>query len=267
MTARFHTGLLAAIVCFALVVFTPAQAGATVADPLATTVSGACSGGPGRLSLTVHPPAAGRYRVEVTAQGLTEGSRWTGQVGQEGDSGSSRDKGFRRVAVDGGWTVETQFPAAGDAEQGEVLFAVSAGERRDRGHNCFVLNKPTSPVVGFAECHQRRVIALLTRELDDGSTLIRSYVAFARPNSRWHLKLTAVGTGSRQVVEFDDRAGSGSGAVLSRVVITGVKDPRLRLMATNESGRRCFIAVNPPHGTTDAPLTLKGLGGLRALRG
>jgi hypothetical protein len=75
-----------------------------------------------------------------------------------------------------------------------------------------------------------------------------------------------VGTGSRQVVDFHDRAGS-RGAVLSRVVFTSVKDPRLRLVATNENGRRCFIALDPPNVTTDAPLTLKGLGELSALRG
>ncbi len=203
--------------------------------------------------------------MEVTAHGLAEGSRWTGQVGQESDSGS-RDKGFRRITVDGGWTVETRFPATGESEHGEVLFSVGAHERGDRSHTCFVLNKPASPVVGFAECSQRRVIALLARELDDGSTLVRSYVGPARADSKWHLKLTAVGTGSRQVVEFDDRAGN-RGAVLSRVVITGVKDPRLRLVATNENGRRCFIGVDPPNVTTDAPLTLKGLGKLNALRG
>jgi hypothetical protein len=76
--------------------------------------------------------------------------------------------------------------------------------------------------------------------------------------SHWHLKLTAVGAASRQVVEFDDRAGK-RGAVRSRVVITGVKDPRLRMVATPDSRGPCRIGLNPANVTTDAPLKLDGL--------
>jgi hypothetical protein len=101
---------------------------------------------------------------------------------------------------------------------------------------------------------------MLPRELDDGSTLVRS-IMFSFGGflpSHWHLKLTAVGAASRQVVEFDDRAGK-RGAVRSRVVITGVKDPRLRMVATSEGGGSCFIGLNPANVIADAPMRLEGL--------
>ncbi len=253
-------GLFAFALSVALVGLAPAQALVPDVDPLATTVTGACSGGPGRLALTVHPPNAGSYRVEVTARGLVEGSRWIGEVVQEGEE-RSRVKDFRRVAVDGGWTFMTQFPAAGGAE---AFFNAFAQERGARSHSCFVL---TVPPFGVSLCNnQRNFIALFARERDDGSTVIGSLILNARPDSRWHLTLTATGAVSREVVEFDDRAGR-RGAVRSRVVLTGIADPRLRLLATNKDRGRCFIGLDPPNVTTDAPLKLGGLGNLSALRG
>ncbi len=261
-TSHFVAGVLTAVLSMALVGLAPAHAQVPAADPMATTVTGACAGGPGRMSVTVHAPADGRHRVEVTARGLEEGSRWTVFVYQEGDDHGGF-KEFRRVAVDGAWTVATRFQAVDLG--GEAYFDVSARERGNRSHGCPVTNQPASPVVGLTECN-RRAIAMLARELDDGSTLVRSFVFPARAGSKWQLTLTAVGMGSRQVVDFNDYAGR-RGFVMSRVVITGVKDPRLRLVATNPNGRRCFIGVDPPNVTTDAPLSLRGLGKLNALRG
>jgi hypothetical protein len=60
------------------------------------------------------------------------------------------------------------------------------------------------------------------------------------------------------VVEFDDQAGK-RGNVGSRVVIEGVKDPRLQLVATNGNGGRCLLSLNPANVTTDAPLKLGGI--------
>jgi hypothetical protein len=65
-------------------------------------------------------------------------------------------------------------------------------------------------------------------------------------------------------VDFSDLANKGA-AVRSRVVLTGIEDPRLRLVARNTDQGRCFIGLNPPNVTTDAPMTLKGLGKLSAL--
>lgn len=255
---RSLAGVLAAVLTLALVGTAPAHARVPAADPLATTVTGACAGGPGRLSLTVHPPAGGKYRVEVAARGLVEESRWAVQVVQEGDE-TSRAKDFRRIAVDGGWTVETRFSDAGFTESGEVFFNVSATERRDRGHNCFLFASPVSPTFGASTCNtQRQLVALSVRERDDGSTVVRSLLFGVRRDSRWHLRLAAIGAASRQVVEFNDRGRRG--VVESRVVFTGVKDPGLRLVATSSDGRgRCLIGLDPPNVTTDAPLKMQGL--------
>jgi hypothetical protein len=249
-------GVLAAVLLVGVV---PAHAEAPAEDPRATSVTGACFGGPGRLSLTVHPPAAagGTYQVDVTARRLVDGSRWVIGVAQETNDAGGAEKDFRRVADGGGWTVTAEFPspAAGD----QTVFYVSAYEHGARGHICYVLNSPASPVGGLSRCNNLgREVVMLARELDDDSTLIRSILLDVAPNSRWHLELAATGAASRQVVEFDDRAGK-RGYVWSRVVIEGVKDPRLRLVATNQKGGRCFLRLNPANVTTDAPLKLRGI--------
>lgn len=262
---RLWGGALVAGLSLALVGGSPAHAVAPVTDPLATTVTGACAGGPGRMSLAVHLPAAGKYRVEVTARGLEEGSRWALQVVQEGDE-TSRVKDFRRVAVDGRWTVMTQFPASAGAERGEVFFNGLARERGDRGHSCFLLSLPGSPASGASTCNSDRAfVGLFARQRDDGSTVVDSLVFGARRDSRWHLTLTAIGAASRQMVEFDDYAERG-GVVDSRVVFDGVRDPRLRLVATHEERGRCLIGLDPANVTTNTSLKSQGLDRLIASR-
>jgi hypothetical protein len=262
--SRFLAGALAALLSVALLGTPPAQAVALAGDPLATTVTGACAGGPGRVSLTVHAPAAGRYRVEVTGRGLAEESRWTVGVFQEGETqGGGKD--FRRVAVAGGWTVVTRFPVPADPKD-FVYFSVDTRERGDRRHRCSLLSVPSSPAVGVADCNNRRLdIALLVRQRDDGSTVVRSFIVFARPDSRWHLTLTASGAAGRQVVDFDDRASRREDFVGSRVVINGVDNPRLRLVASNKHQGRCFIRLDPPNATTDAAQTSRGFRELSTL--
>lgn len=262
--SRFLAGALGAVLSVALVGSATALAVAPGGDPLATSVTGACAGGPGRVSLTVHPPTDGSYRVVVAARGLAEGSRWTVDLIKVSQT-SQRYRDFRRVAVDGGWMVATRFPAPAESED-DVYFDLRAGERGDRRHSCLVLNSPASPVAGLAECNNQRLdIVVLARQRDDGSTVVRFFIEGARPDSRWHLTLTATGAASRQVVEFEDRASSREGVVRSRVVITGVEDPRLRLVASNKDQGRCFIGLDPPNDRTDAPLTLRGLDKLNAL--
>lgn len=208
--------------------------------------------------------AGGRYVVEVTARGLAEGSRWIVQVDQADDDGGPED--FRRAAVDGGWKVLTRFQASTDPED-DLFFILGARERGDRGHRCSVLNSQASPVAGLAQCNNRGLdIVLISRERDDGSTAVRSIIFDVHPDSRWHLTLTATAAAGRQVVDFHDRADRREGVVDSRVVLTGVEDPQLRMVAGNKDQGRCFIGLDPPAATTDAPPTptLKGLDKLRA---
>lgn len=255
-SARFVAGVLVAVLSVPLLAMASAHARVPAGDPLATKVTGACAGGPGRVSLTVHPPAAGRYRVEVTARGLAEGSRWALSLVQE--SGETvRVKDFRRVAVDGRWRVMTKFPASAP-EQDEAFFSGSAQERGDRGHRCFVLTTGAA-AVGLSTCHSDRAFVLVVaRARDDGSTVVRSLVFGARPDSRWRLALTATGAASRQVVEFDDRANR-DGLVVSRVALTGVRDPLLQLVASGQDRGRCFIRLDSANVTTDTSLRVPGL--------
>ena len=104
-SSRFLAGVLVALFCVALVGNAPVHATPAAVDPRATTVTGACSGGPGRMSVTVHPPAAGEYRVEVTVRGLAEGSRWAVHVGQRGATPSLNPTSFAvsRLTASGRW--------------------------------------------------------------------------------------------------------------------------------------------------------------------
>lgn len=214
------------------------------------------------MSLTVHPTADGRYRVELTARGMVEGSRWTGQLFTLADT-EAGDKDFRRVAVDGGWTVTGRFPAAADLR--ENVFFGEAQRRGDRANSCIVVTQ-LSPAVGASACNRQRPRVSLGVRERDGSTVVDSYIFGARRDSRWHLTLTAASAASRQVVEVDDRADRRH-FMRSRVVFTGVDDPRLRLVANNPDQGRCFIRFDPQNVTTDAPLTLQGFRKLSALRG
>ena len=101
---------------------------------------------------------------------------------------------------------------------------------------------------------------------DDGFTVVRSYIVGARPDSRWHLRLTATGAGARQVVVFDDRADRREGLVYARVALAGLEDPRLRLVASNKDQGRCFIRLDPPSVTSEASLTPSNLDQLVASR-
>jgi hypothetical protein len=158
------------------------------------------------VSFTVHPPADGTYQVEITARGLPDGSRWLVMSAADNTLLGT----FRRVAVDGGWTIATQAPAPRNPDNVTTYFEVGARERGDRGHSCSIYG-PSSPILGAATCESRLIdISLLYREQEDGSMLLRSRL-FARPDSRWHLTLTASGVASHQVVEFDDWAGSQGG--------------------------------------------------------
>ena len=251
--SRFLAAALASLLSVALVGGSPAYAVAPAGGPLSTTVVGACSGGPGRVSLAVQPTAGGGYRVEVTARSLAEGSRWAVSVVKV--AADARFKDFRRVAIGGGWTVATRFPAPADPDDG-LYFFLDAQKRRDDGHRCVVFNSPAAPVAGQVECNHRRLnVALLAHQRDDGATVVRSFIFGARPDSHWQLTLTATGAAERQVVDFDDRAGTRANSVRSRVVLTGVHDPRLRLVASNKDQGRCLIGVDPPSETPDTSLT------------
>jgi hypothetical protein len=192
---------------------------------------------------------------------MAEGSRWTGQLFTLGTDTEAGYKDFHRVAVDGGWTVTGRLPAAADFR--ENVFFGEAQRRGDRADRCIVVTQ-LSPAVGASASNRRRPqITLVVRERD-GSTVVDSYIFGARRDSRWHLTLTAAGVASRQVVEFDDRADRRD-VVTSRVVLNGVDDPRLRMVASNKDQGRCFIRFDPQNVTTDAPLTLRSLGKVRAL--
>jgi hypothetical protein len=258
---RRRAGTVATLATVVLASMAPAAAIPPTADPRATTVTGACYGGPGRLSLTVLPPVAGEdIQVRATARGLTSGSPWI--IGMESEDGSGREREFRRVAVDGRWTVRAQFQPPGEPQP--AVFVVSAYQRGEPRSGCFVLTSTASPEGGLTTCdNPERLAIVVAREQDDGSVLIRSLLFGMRPGTAWHLTLAATGAGFRQGVEFDDYA-SRRGTVRSRVVMQGVDNPRLWLVARNDNGGRCVIGVNTANVATGEEAGLRDI--LRAGR-
>lgn len=257
---RRSAGAFAALLSLGTVGLAPGAAAAPVKDPATTTVTGNCAGGAGRLAVSVTPSATeGMYHVQATARQLRDGTRWKVRIDQLSGRGASVD--FGRQVVDGGWTVHAEVPSA---RRGETLVDVTAIERGNGQHNCDVLNSPTTPTAGLSSCNNpRQLVAVLSREVDDGSTALRLFVIFAPAASRWHFTLTTTGSSSRQVVEYNDVAGK-RGYVRSQVTVRGVENPRLHLVASRvDGGGRCVIGLNPADVSTGPASTARSL--LKAL--
>jgi hypothetical protein len=141
----------------------------------------------------------------------------------------------------------TDFPAATNPEEDESFFVYTDElSLAKRFHDCQAYMQPGSSAYGATTCNNLfRFVDLLARDLDDGSTVVRSTVSPAGHGSVWHLTLTATGEASRQVVQYDELASRRDGVLRSRVVIAGVENPRLHLVAANSDRARCRIAVNP----------------------
>ena len=134
-------------------------------------------------------------------------------------------------------------------------------------------------VYGLSFCSAVVIQTLAVRHNAEGALVLR-YLQTARPDSIWPLEARATGADHAASVVVDDRA-SRRGYVISRVIVDGVDDPRLFLLAT---GKRAGAAGSESTCRTSAthhcprplrwqpkPATLDGWcarqGDLRHLRG
>jgi hypothetical protein len=238
------------------------------ADPDQSQVRGGCTGGPGRISLTVFPRADdGSVRVDVVATRLPDGHRWVGGVMAEGEDGETMPVGrsIRRTATGGGWTVSGLLQL-GDTV-GQAFFHVSAFQRGPGfgfGRMCTVALSDPRPMFGFSWCSPPVIQAMVVRRRDGGSLAVR-YLHFARPDSRWHVEIRADGTDGTTSVAVDGRADR-RGVLITTVQLSGVDDPRFSVVAQGAHGSYCSIGLDPPQLSAPLPQRAEMLDALRDMR-
>jgi hypothetical protein len=199
------------------------------------------------MTVSVSPAPNGAYKVDVSARRLADESRWAVVIIAETSSDGSEQQ-FRRRADAGGWTLRTMV--TGLANDEPPTFFVLANQRHSQ-HWCAIIDAPRNPAFGASLCSNKfRVTVLSARELEDGSWALLFFVE-VRPETRWHLRLTATGTNEEVVTEFDDRA-SQRGTLQARVVVDGVANPRFRMRAVSAAGTRCDIGLNPADASPGA---------------
>ena len=221
-----------------------------ITDSVARTVSGACWGGSGEMSVTVHAASDNqRIRVDVIGRRMAEGSRW--QVSSPRGRGEFE---FHRRATDGGWFATFTVNA-----RTRVGVLVAAEERSSHGEgSCLVLNSGSRKwQIGLISCTPRRLSSLSTRHMGDSTTVIAS-VLDNKEGARWHLKLTARDDFRMQTVEFDDTTNK-HGNLRSRVDLRGLNSPSLKLVAEREDGRQCRVGLDPGQLATDQTMTPRRL--------
>jgi hypothetical protein len=244
----------------------PASARAP-ADPDQSQVRGGCTGGPGRISLTVSPRADdGSVRVDVVATRLPDGHRWLGLVlaYQDGDPWLW-DREFRRTASGGGWAVsgELQLDEPARALSFQVI-ALQRGPGFGLGRMCTVSLSEPRPTFGISWCSPWVLQAMVVRRHEGGSLSVR-YLQFARPDSHWHLEIRADGADGTTSVAVDGRADR-RGALVTTVRLSGVEAPRFSVVARGAHGSYCSIGLDPARLGAPLPHRAEMLDALRDMR-
>ena len=200
-----------------------------------------CIGGPGRLTVAVGTPNQdGDYPVTVSGSRMAEGSTWKVRVEWEEDRQQQR---FRRTAVDGSWSVSTVM----EASRYRPVFNAEAygsvgGDIRLSCYNLVLVGQQVAGGLGGCD---NGLIALLAKQRDDGSTVVRPFVLGGGSHQRWNLELRVAAAGSRQTVSFQDSSNRWS-ELASRVRFEGLgADPRFQLRVSNSRGVRCWLRLVP----------------------
>jgi hypothetical protein len=222
-----------------------AAAAAPPADPDTAAVGSTCVG-PGRVAMTVSPSdAAGSVDLEMRATGLRDGTRWEGVLSALSETDDD-SREFRRVAVDGEWTVRATLSETGR----EGAYYGMAFSRRNS--TCLVAEMFPRPAVALSFCASSFIPMLLARYRPADDTLVVRFWGSSRPGSRWNIELRARTTESAQAAEVGLVAGP-RGGMRARITLRGVDDPRLSVVATSPSGGRCALHLDPVD-VTAAPL-------------
>jgi hypothetical protein len=229
--------------------------------PDASRVVARCSGGPGRIAVTVNSRGGGSYRVTVVARRLAHNDAlWATDLSAFTRRGEEVLQTFLRRPVDGSWSFRSDVHFE---EDGPATFLVDSRSSGARGDTiCLVGNSPTRPVGAFSTCG-RGFQLLVLRPKADGTLVARHNLFFVAPHRRWQLEFE---------VESEER-GEGSGTT-GRTNGNGVLRTETQLgdladyddsvfTATAESrrGRHCRIRLDP--GTFTEP----GAAADRSMRG
>jgi hypothetical protein len=223
--------------------------GERVADPTATTVTGDCWGGPGRMTFTVHArTTADTYKLDVRSRRMVDGSRWN--VSMLSEQLPEPEPGvFHRRVRDGGWAATIELgPRRGD---GLAYFEAFARERGAR-HGCLLwLRLGSAEPRATAECGNRdpftgdeRLAVLTAQRLDESTLGLRFDLYEDRRPRTWHIVFSARGDRTRRTVTFNGRTDR-RGHLTASVKLRRIDNPRLRVVASRARAPRCAIGLNP----------------------
>ncbi len=193
----------------------------------------------------------------MIASRLPDDTRWqTEFTAIRADSDEEIGRTFRRRAADTSWTITTEVAfSSGD---GPAIFSVFTRPFREQDLDdivCFLDVTSGRRVVGFSGC-ARGFQAMLLRRREDGTLIVRPFLFFVAPDTRWRLQLSVDGAGEVQSVAFDASSNQ-RGVVRSRIELSSVPgDPIVTIRATSERGAFCRLRINPralTAGAADLP--------------
>jgi hypothetical protein len=240
----------------------------TAVPPDVTRVVGTCSGGPGRLSVTVRPRGGGSYRVTVKARRVREvDSQWRIGVLAFARDGEEVRTTFRRRPVGRSWSFAT------DVRFGRPVaasFLVDAQRLREDGtgaDRCLVGNSPGRPEGAFVPCG-RGIQLLALRPQEDGTLVVRQNLIGVAPRRTWNLQVEMATEDSGIGVGVTARSNR-NGVVRQEESfgdVSDLVDPVLTAQAERPGGTRCWVRLDPgtltPGGGGGSPAELLGRRGL-----
>ena len=200
------------------------------------------------MTVTVLPAATSEdgHTVEVSAEGVVDGSTWRIQVGWA-DSGQERT--FRRAADDERWALSTHVGAPESEETFLEVWAESGSGW------CFagLHSVGSSAAFGLGACGNG-LHGLLVQRRDEVTVAALAFVLAVAPDrTRWHLDLAAKGVDERQSVAFDDYSNRWAELVSGVELVGAPLEPRFALAAeSRKTGKTCRIRLNPAVLTVSA---------------
>ncbi len=204
--------------------------------------------------------ADGTVRFEALASHLPGGVRWEGVVlasAAADDFADLDSREFRRDVSDGTWAVDGRLDLGDYTGPASYHLIVFEARRPTLARFCSVAAVEGRRALGMSWCSPRvHQVLAVRRDTDDA--LVLRYVQSGRPGSRWSLAIRAVGAGDGATVTVDDQT-SARGVLSTRVVLEGVDNPRLFVLATGEYGRRCGMGLDLPNVTTARLPSVEGM--------
>lgn len=202
------------------------------------TLHGACKGG-GKAVLSAVAAGEG-YDVTLTTSGLTDGDHWRGGLSISSDSRSNDfdSADFRRVVVDGGWTVTRHLDPVDHPYFDGVAFGPGS-DRPDSDHLCALLAEPEKPFAGVAGCTKEPGLSV-TSVTRAGSTVVRWVAYGVRPGSTWSVTVS-VSSDSGGVAEGSEQTASRRGILRGTTRVDDIAATGVALAIRAAGGQRCTM--------------------------